>query len=80
MVFRERAPELLGSNCLESQCNCEPYKILQGFVQNCFGYKVAELLASNRSVSASSFSKNSLDGLPKTWYYKSTANGIPFIE
>lgn len=80
MVFRERAPELLGSNCLESKCNCEPYKILQGFVQNCSGYKVAELLTSNRSVSVSSFSENFLDGLPETWYHKDVANGIPFIQ
>ena len=80
MVFRERAPELLGSNCLESKCNCEPYKILQGFVQNCYGYKVAELLAPNRSVSVSSFSENFLDGLPETWYHKDVANGIPFIQ
>ena len=80
MVFRERAPELLGSNCLESKCNCEPYKILQGFVQNCYGYKVAELLDSNRSVSVSSLSENFLDGLPETWYHKDVANGIPFIQ
>ena len=49
-------------------------------MQNCFGYKVAELLASNRSVSASSFSENFLDGLPETWYHKGVANGIPFIQ
>ena len=38
------------------------------------------LLASNRSVSASSFSENFLDGLPETWYHKDVANGIPFIQ
>ncbi len=52
----------------------------RNFVQNCFGYKVAELLAPNRSVSVSSFSENFLDGLPETWYHKDVANGIPFIQ
>ena len=53
---------------------------MQGFVQNCYGYKVAELLDSNRSVSVSSLSENFLDGLPETWYHKDVANGIPFIQ